>query len=164
MCALALLQKQVTGTKIIEEERLMNRFLTAAGAGLLATLCGIASADETNFPSRYRTLATTAPAECRDWVAPLPERRVKVTLPREARRLEGSASLTISISPTGQFDGLVEAVTNEAAFVRAATDSLQYWSFTPALCNGVAVATQAKVFFNFRNESFVSFVAGSHLQ
>ena len=139
-------------------------FLCALLAGALGAIPGSADADETNFPSRHRTLETVAPADCRDWVAPLPERRVKVTLPREARNVEGSAQLTIVISPTGEFGGLVEAVTNDAAFVRAATDSLQYWSFIPARCNGVAVATQSKVFFTFRNDSFVSFVTGRHLQ
>lgn len=133
----------------------------AAATGAFA---GHATADETNFPSRYRTLETVPPAGCGDWVAPLPERRVKVTLPREARQLEGSANLTIAISPSGQFDGLVAAIANDAVFVRAATDSLQYWSFSPARCNGVAVATQAKVFFNFRHEPFLSFVSGNYLQ
>ncbi len=129
-------------------------------AAALGPFAGQAAADETQFPSRYRTLETVAPAGCGEWVAPLPERRVKVTLPHEARSREGSAHLTIAISPTGHFDGLVEAIANDAAFVRAATDSLQYWSFTPARCNGVAVAAHAKVFFDFRNDAFVSFVAG----
>jgi hypothetical protein len=133
-------------------------------AAAIGTFAGQATADETNFPSRYRTLETAPPAGCGDWVAPLPERRVKVTLPHEARQLQGSANLTITISPTGQFDGLVEAIANDAAFVRAATDSLQYWSFIPARCNGVAVAAQAKVFFNFRHEPFLSFVSGNYLQ
>ena len=142
----------------------MKRVLILLSTLLLSTVGGIAAADETNFPSRYRTLETVAPADCRDWVAPLPERRVKVTLPGYAKRREGSAHLTITIRPDGQFGGLVEAVTNDEAFVRAATDSLQYWSFVPARCNGVAIATQAKVFFNFRHEPFLSFVSGNYLQ
>ncbi len=142
----------------------MKRVLILLGTLFLSTVGGIAAADETNFPSRYRTLETIAPAECRDWVAPLPERRVKVTLPSSSRRQEGSAQLTITISPDGQFGGLVEALTNDEVFVRAATDSLQDWSFSPARCNGVAVATQAKVFFNFRHEPFLSFVSGNYLQ
>ena len=142
----------------------MKRVLILLSTLLLSTVGGIAAADETNFPSRYRTLETAAPSDCRDWVAPLPERRVKVTLPGYAKRREGSAHLTITIRPDGQFGGLVEAVTNDEAFVRAATDSLQYWSFVPARCNGVAIATQAKVFFNFRHEPFLSFVSGNYLQ
>lgn len=142
----------------------MKRLLILSCAVFASTVSAIAAADQTNFPSRYRTLATTAPADCRDWVAPLPERRVKVTLPREARHLDGAAQLTISISPTGQFAGLVEAVANDAAFVRAAVDSLQYWSFSPARCNGVAIATEARVYFNFRHESFVSYTASSYFQ
>ena len=140
------------------------KFFCALVAATLGVIPALAAADETNFPSRYRTLETVAPANCTDWVAPLPERRVKVTLPREARNIEGSANLTIAISPTGQFDGLVEAIANDAVFVRAATESLQYWSFIPARCNGVAVSTQSKVFFNFRNDTFVSYVTGSRLQ
>jgi hypothetical protein len=142
----------------------MKRAVILLGTLFLATAASIAAADETNFPSRYRTLETIAPAECRDWVAPLPERRVKVALPVSSKRAQGSAQLTITINPDGQFGGLVEAVTNDEVFVRAATDSLQDWSFTPARCNGVAVATQAKVFFNFRHEPFLSFVSGNYLQ
>ncbi len=142
----------------------MKRVLILLGTLFLSTVSGIAAADETNFPSRYRTLETIAPAGCRDWVAPLPERRVKVTLPSSSRRAQGSAQLTITINPDGQFGGLVEALTNDEVFVRAATDSLQDWSFVPARCNGVAVATQAKVFFNFRHEPFLSFVSGYYLQ
>ena len=67
--------------------------------------------------------------------------------------------LTINIDQNGKFDGVVEALTNHAAFVQAARESLQYWSFIPALCNGVAVPTQAKIYFNFRNEGFVSYTA-----
>ena len=142
----------------------MKRVLIAFATLVLASASGVVAADETNFPSRYRTLETTAPAECRDWVAPLPERRVKVTLPSSAKRREGSAQLTITISPDGQYGGVVEALTNDEIFVRAAAESLQDWTFSPARCNGVAVATQARVFFNFRHEPFVSFVSGNYLQ
>ncbi len=142
----------------------MKRVLALLGTLCFATASGVSAADETNFPSRYRTLETTAPAECREWVAPLPERRVKVTLPSGSRRAQGSAQLTITINPDGQFGGLVDALTNDEVFVQAATDSLQYWSFVPARCNGVAVATQAKLFFNFRHEPFLSFVSGNYLQ
>lgn len=132
-----------------------------AGAIMLLTLSAVASADETFFPSRYLTLQSTAPANCNEWSAPLPERRVKVDLPRESRRLEGSAVLTINIDHSGKFDGVVEALTNQAAFVQAAKESLQYWSFIPAHCNGVAVSTQAKIYFNFRNGGVVSYESGS---
>jgi Gram-negative bacterial TonB protein C-terminal len=142
----------------------MKRLLMLLGTLFVATASGVAAADETHFPSRQRTLETTAPAECREWVAPLPERRVKVTLPSNAKRAQGSARLTITISPDGLFGGLVDALTNDAVFVQAATDSLQYWSFVPARCNGVAVATQATLFFNFRHEPFLSFVSGNYLQ
>lgn len=142
----------------------MKHVLILLGTLMFATASGVAVADETNFPSRYRTLETIAPAECREWVAPLPERRVKVTLPSSSNRAQGSAQLTITINPDGQFGGLVEAITNDEVFVQAATDSLQYWSFAPARCNGVAVATQAKMFFNFRYEPFLSFVSGNYLQ
>jgi|GEM_PF-2563711 len=131
-----------------------------AGAIMLSTMSSVVAADETVFPSRYRTLLSIAPSDCKEWSAPLPERRAKVDLPRESRRLEGSAVLTINIDQTGQFAGVVEAVTNQAAFVQAAKESLQYWSFVPALCNGVPVPTQAKIYFNFRNEGFVGYASG----
>ena len=142
----------------------MKRLSILFCATTLCVASGMAAADETNFPSRTRTLETSAPVGCSDWVAPLPERRVKVTLPRGAKRYDGSAHLTINISQDGRFGGLVEAITNDEAFVQAATDSLQHWSFVPARCNGMAVATQAKVFFNFRQENFVSYATASHLR
>jgi outer membrane biosynthesis protein TonB len=141
----------------------MNRFVLTTVA-LLAMGSAAVWADETNFPSRHRTLETSAPAECRDWVAPLPERRVKVELPRDARTRQGSAQLTITIEPDGRYGGLVDALTNDEAFVRAAQASLQYWSFTPARCNGAPVSIQARIYFNFREESFVSYTAASHLR
>ena len=125
------------------------------------SFCGVVSADETNFPSRHRTLQASPPSDCKDWTAPLPERRVKVDVPGAVRGREGTAALTIKIDQSGRYDGLVEALANDAAFVSAAEDSLQYWSFVPARCDGVAVATQAKIYFNFRHESFVEYGAGS---
>ena len=136
-------------------------FAAVAGAVVASSFATIASADETSFPSRYRTLQTSAPSNCNDWTAPLPERRVKVDVPGEVRGLAGTAALTINIDQSGRYAGMVEAIANDAAFVKAAKDSLQYWSFAPARCNGVAVATQAKIYFNFRHESFVGFGAGS---
>ena len=130
------------------------------GALMLSGLSTAAAADETIFPSRYRTLQTTVPSNCIEWSAPLPERRAKVELPRASRQLEGSAVLTINIDQAGQFAGVVEALTNQAVFVQAAKESLQYWSFVPALCDGVAVSTQAKIYFNFRNEGFVNYASG----
>ena len=131
-----------------------------AGALLLSSLCTVVAADETIFPSRNRTLQTIAPSNCNEWTAPLPERRVKVDLPRASRQLEGSAVLTISIDQAGQFAGVVEALTNEAVFVQAVKESLQYWSFAPARCNGVAVSTEAKIYFNFRNEGLIGYASG----
>ena len=136
-------------------------FSTAIIAVAASSLCTVAAADETNFPSRHRTLQSSPPSGCADWTAPFPERRVKVDVPGEVRGLSGMAALTIKIDQSGRYDGMVEALANDAAFVEAAKDSLQYWSFVPARCDGVAVATQAKIYFNFRHESFVGYGAGS---
>ena len=133
----------------------------ATVAAAAATFCALAAADETNFPSRYRTLQSTAPTTCDEWVGPLPERRVKVEVPGEVRGVNGTAALTINIDQSGRYGGVVEALANDAAFVRAAKESLQYWSFVPARCDGVAVATTAKIYFNFRHESFVGFGSGN---
>ena len=141
-----------------------SRYLSvsAVTAAIMASsVCAVASADETNFPSRARTLQSTAPASCSNWTAPLPERRVKVDVPSEVRGRAGTAALTISIDQSGRYADVIEALANDAAFVRAAKDSLQYWTFVPARCDGVAVATEAKIYFNFRHESFVGYGAGS---
>lgn len=127
---------------------------------MLSSLSNLVAADETVFPPRQRTLQSIAPSNCNEWSAPVPERCAKVDLPRESRQLEGSAVLTINIDQAGQFAGVVDALTNEAVFVQAAKDSLRFWSFVPALCNGVAVSTQAKIYFNFRNEGFVGYAYG----
>lgn len=141
----------------------MNRFLLSSLA-LAAMSSAPTWADETNFPSRQRTLETAAPSDCREWVAPLPERRVKVELPREVRNRDGAARVTFTIMPDGSYGGLVDAVTNDAAFVQAAEDSLKYWSFTAARCNGNAVPAQARIYFNFRQDSFVSYGTANYFQ
>ena len=141
----------------------MNRFFLSTLATVsLSAACAAVWADDTNFPSRYRPLETAAPADCRDWVAPVPERRVKVVVPRDAKRFDGAAKVTFTISPDGTYGGLVDAVTNDEAFVRAAEESLKYWSFTAARCNGSPVSTQARIYFNFRSESFVSYGTGNY--
>ena len=141
----------------------MNRFLLSTLASM--ALCSAAAwADETNFPPRYRTLETSPPSDCREWIAPLPERRVKVELPRDVSVRDGVARLTFMIAPDGTYGGLVDALTNDEAFVRAAEDSLKYWSFTAGRCNGSPVSTKARIYFNFRQESFVSYNAGSYFQ
>ncbi len=123
-----------------------------------------ATATETNFPARTRTLEITVPAECRDWVAPVPQRRVDVLLPLDGKVFSGAAQVTFTISPEGRYGGLVEAKANDAAFVRAAEESLKYWTFTAATCNGKPVSVDARIHFNFRYDSFVSYGAGSTIQ
>lgn len=140
------------------------KLLTLAALACAGAASTTALADETNFPARSRTLEATAPAGCRDWSAPLPERRVKVSLPKDAKRYDGAAYVTFVIDDSGRYGGIVEAVANDEAFVRAAKDSLQQWSFAPARCNGSAIATEAKVYFNFRQESFVSYTSGGYFQ
>lgn len=142
----------------------MKRVLLVATAAVTVTAAAIVSADETNFPARHRTLESTAPSSCGDWVAPLPDRRVKVSLPYDARKREGMARVTFTIAPDGSYGGLVSAQTNDAAFVQAAEQSLQYWTFKAARCNGVAVPIEASMYFNFRNEGFVSYAASNPLQ
>ena len=58
----------------------------------------------------------------------------------------------------------MSAQTNDAAFVRAAEQSLQYWTFKAARCNGVAVPIEASMYFNFRNEGCVSYAAGNPIR
>jgi outer membrane biosynthesis protein TonB len=142
-----------------------HSMVTVISAALLLTgYAGSAAATETNFPARTRTLEITAPAECREWVAPVPERRVNVQLPLEGKVFNGAAQVTFTISPEGRYGGLVEAKTNDAAFVRAAEESLKYWTFTAASCNGKPISVDARIYFNFRYDSFVSYGAGSYIQ
>lgn len=142
----------------------MKRLLCAAVAALSVIAASSAYADETNFPARHRTLEASAPGSCGEWVAPLPDRRVKVSLPHDARKREGMARVTFTIAPDGSYGGLVSAQTNDAAFVQAAEQSLRYWTFKAARCNGVAVPTEVSMYFNFRNEGFVSYAASNPIQ
>ena len=139
----------------------VSRYFSLAAVVAATVVCCIDAAAETNFPPRYRTLQSTAPTACNEWVGPLPARRVNVEVPGEVRGVTGAAALTINIDQNGRYDGVVEALANDAAFVRAAKESLQNWSFVPARCDGIAVATQAKIYFNFRHENFVGFGSGS---
>ncbi|MCC7068483.1 MAG: hypothetical protein IT523_08505 [Burkholderiales bacterium] len=139
----------------------MERMIVMTLAALAAGTATQALADQTNFPARSRTLETTTPSDCRDWQPPLPERRVKVTLPSDARERDGMARVTFTITPEGGYGGLVSALTNEAVFVQAAEESLRYWTFRAARCNGAAVATNASVYFDFRREGFVSYAASN---
>ena len=144
----------------------MNRvsILILSAVAAVSAFSATSFAGETIFPARSRTLESIAPSDCREWVAPQPERRVDLRLPRDAKVFSGAAQLTITINQDGRYGGLVNALTNDEAFVRAAEDSLQWWTFTAARCNGQTVPAQARVYFTFRQDGLIGYGPNSYIR
>jgi outer membrane biosynthesis protein TonB len=121
----------------------------------------VAAANETVFPKKNRTLTVKKPAECNQWSAPVPDKQARAEYPTESNALKGEAALLVRIGSDGSYQGLIDFVASEDAFVRAAEKSLKEWTFTPAQCNGAAIAADARVDFEFRKEGSITYKTGS---
>jgi Gram-negative bacterial TonB protein C-terminal len=126
-----------------------------------STLISSAFAAETIFPKKSRTLTVKPPAECREWVAPLPLKQTAVEFPDDGKGLKGNVALLVRIGPDGGYQGLIDYLADDDAFVRAAEKSVKDWTFTPAQCNGAAVASDARVEFEFRREGGITYKTGA---
>lgn len=115
---------------------------------------------ETVFPRANRILKPIVPAECREWTAPLPDRKTNVEYPQEAPGIRGSAALLVKIGKAGEYLGLVDFIASDDAYVKAADSAMKSWTFRPARCNGDEIASEARVDFEFRREGGVSFQSG----
>jgi outer membrane biosynthesis protein TonB len=115
---------------------------------------------ETVFPRANRILKPVVPAECREWRAPLPDRKTNVDYPQEAPGIRGSAALLVKIGKAGEYLGVVDFIASDDAYVKAADNAMKAWTFRPALCNGDEIASEARVDFEFRREGGVSFQSG----
>ena len=118
----------------------------------LATAGAAFAGDETLFPKRSRVLTAKAPPECKQWIAPVPDRQVPAQFPKDVGASKGDVALLVRINANGTYNGLIDYSSNEEAFVRAAEASVKEWTFKPALCNGVAIASDARLDFQFRKE------------
>jgi TonB family protein len=132
-------------------------------AALLALSYTASSHAQTNFPSANRTLSTPRPAACQEWKAPVPERRVNVDFPSDAKGLKGDAALLVRIDAEGRFVGVVDATASEEQFAQAAEDSVKKWSFQPARCNGVAIAADSRIDFKFKRDEGITYKTGGYL-
>jgi hypothetical protein len=119
------------------------------------------AANETVFPKKSRTLAIKKPVECNQWVAPLPDKQARAEFPSESNSIKGEAALLVRIGSDGSYQGLVDFIASEDAFVRAAEKSLKEWTFTPAQCNGAPMAAEARVDFEFRKEGSITYKTGN---
>jgi hypothetical protein len=149
-------------------ELLMKKLHFATGA--IAAIAAIATASlvntasfaaETVFPKKNRTLVVKQPDECKQWKAPLPNTQTKVEFPEDGKGLKGNAALLVRISADGTYQGLIDYLADDDAYVRAAEKSVKEWTFTPAQCNGAPVASDARVDFEFRREGGITYKSGS---
>jgi hypothetical protein len=127
----------------------MSVFVPVANAGT-----------ETVFPNRNRILKVTPPPQCKEWKAPLPTRQTNVAFPDDARGLKGDAALLVRIGANGEYLGVSDYLASDEAYMKAAEAAVKDWTFTPALCNGEAIMSDARVDFEFRREGGVEFKTG----
>jgi hypothetical protein len=128
----------------------------------VATLAPIANAGtETIFPKPHRTLKVVQPPQCKEWKAPLPDRQTNVAFPDDARGIKGDAALLVRIGVNGEYLGVSDYVGSDDAYVKAAETAVKDWTFKPALCNGEAIASDARVDFDFRREGGIEYKTGA---
>jgi hypothetical protein len=131
--------------------------LALGAAGLAVAFAG-ASANETHFPSKSRTLTVKQPAECKQWRAPQPVQQAGVEFPADLRgTLKGDAALLVRIGTDGRYIALLDGIESHPGLMKAADDSVREWTFSPAICNGQPMAADARVDFEFRSEGAITY-------
>ncbi len=116
------------------------------------------AADETQFPSKSRTLTVPRPVECKEWKAPLPDKQVGVQFPADLRGVQrGDAAILVRIGTDGSYLQLVDGLESHDGLMRAAEESVKQWTFKPAVCNGREIVADARVDFQFRSEGAITF-------
>jgi hypothetical protein len=118
---------------------------------------------ETVFPKNNKILRVVPPPQCKEWVAPLPDRRTNVDFPDEAKGIKGDAALLVRISEKGEYVGVSDYLASDEAYAVAAEKAMKNWTFKPALCNGEAIASDARVDFQFRREGGITYTSGTAL-
>ncbi len=136
---------------------ILNRCIAVSVASVIVTT---AFAAENIFPKRNRTLLVKQPAECTQWSAPLPQSQTRADYPDDARGLQGDAALLLRIGADGSYQGLIDFLASDDAYVRAAEKAVKQWTFVPAQCNGAAIASDARVDFVFRREGAITYKTG----
>jgi hypothetical protein len=119
------------------------------------------AATETVFPKSSRILRVMQPPECKQWQAPLPDRRTNIAFPEDAKGLKGDAALLVRIGANGEYLGVSDYLGSEDVYVKAAEAAVKDWTFKPARCNGTAVVSDARVDFEFRREGTITYGSGS---
>ncbi|MGL4231637.1 MAG: energy transducer TonB [Casimicrobium sp.] len=116
---------------------------------------------ETVFPKANRILRAVVPPQCKDWVAPKPDRRTNVIFPQDAQGIKGDAALLLRIGANGEYQGVADFLASDEAYAKAAEEAVKEWTFSPALCNGQPMASEARVDFEFRREGGITYGSGS---
>ena len=133
---------------------------TFVAIGLMGSVGVVSAADQTVFPKKSKTLTVKKPDECKQWAAPLPDKQTQAEFPSESAALKGDAALLVRIGSDGSYQGLIDFAASDDAFVRAAEKSVKEWTFTPAQCNGAAVASDARLDFQFKKEGSITYKTG----
>jgi outer membrane biosynthesis protein TonB len=148
---------------LTELSRFNRRVAVLVAASTVATmLSSVATAGtETVFPKSSKILNVVAPPQCKDWQAPLPDRRTDVVFPNEAKGINGSAALLVRIGAAGEYLGVADFLASDEAYAVAAQEAVKQWTFKPARCNGEAIASDARVDFVFRREGGITYTNSS---
>ncbi len=139
----------------------MKKQLGFLAAVVVSAVSVQAFAAETKFPSKTRTLTAVVPPECTQWTPPMPDKQVGAEYPDELKGERGTAGLLVRIDADGKYIGVVDSLSSNDAFTRAAEASVKQWTFTAAKCNGRHVTADARVDFNFRSEGAISYKTGN---
>jgi hypothetical protein len=153
-----------TRTATSKSNFVSNVAATAFAGAVCALFVSVSHAGtETVFPKAHRTLKVVVPPQCREWVAPLPDRRTNVAFPDDGRGLKGDAALLVRIGANGEYLGVSEYLASDDAYMRAAESAVKEWTFKPAICNGDAIASDARIDFEFRREGGITYSSGGSL-
>jgi hypothetical protein len=144
--------------RIMKQRNTVASFVVVSA---MLTLAPIANAGtETVFPNRNRILKVTPPPQCKEWKAPLPTQQTNVAFPDDARGIKGDAALLVRIGANGEYLGVSDYLASDEAYMKAAEAAVKDWTFAPALCNGEAIASDARVDFEFRREGGIEYKTG----
>ena len=135
-----------------------NKLNLALALGCTLASAWVVAADETQFPSKSRTLTVPRPVECKDWKAPLPATQVGVTFPADLRGVQrGDAAILVRIGTDGSYLQLVDGLESHEGLIKAAEESVKQWTFKPAVCNGREIVADARVDFQFKSEGAITY-------
>ncbi len=130
-------------------------------AGALVAATNANANTETIFPKAAKILKPIVPEQCREWTSPAPVTKTDVVFPKDASGITGEAALLLKIGAAGEYLGVADFLATDDAYARAAEDAVKNWTFKPAVCNGEAMISEARVDFKFRREGGITYPTGA---